>query len=94
MQQQLFRFCTTNETNGSIPSNYPVLKEASNEVITTTSPSQRSAATTIFSEDFDGGIGDFTVYTDPDHQFHGNTTVGHVGQYQTATHQLPLETDG
>ena len=73
------------KTNGSIPSNYPVLKEASNEVIRTTSPAQRSAATTIFSEDFDGGVGQFTVNTDAGSPVSWqHTTVGHVGQYQTA----------
>ena len=73
------------KTNGSIPSNYPVLKEASNEVIRTTSPAQRSAATTIFSEDVDGGVGQFTVNTDAGSPVSWqHTTVGHVGQYQTA----------
>ena len=83
------------KTNGSIPSNYPVLKEASNEVITTTSPSQRSAATTIFSEDFDGGVGQFTVYTDPGSPVSWeHTTVGHVGQYQTAALQSTTAGNG
>ena len=83
------------KTNGSIPSNYPVLKEASNEVNTTTSPSQRSAATTIFSEDFDGGVGQFTVYTDPGSPVSWeHTTVGHVGQYQTAALQSTTAGNG
>ena len=41
------------KTNGNYPSNIPVLKEASQDVLKPTIPTLRSAANTIFSEDFD-----------------------------------------
>ena len=70
------------KTNGYLPSNVPILKEASNEILKPTTPSFRSAATTIFSEDFSGGAGQFTIFTDPGSPVTWeHTTVGMVGAY-------------
>ena len=75
-------YCATIKTNGYLPSNAPILKEASYEIVKPITPSLRSAATTIFSEDFDGGVGQFTINTDPGSPVSWeHTTVGMVGAY-------------
>ena len=83
------------KTNGNFPSNTPVLKEASNDVLKPTSPSLRSAANTIFSEDFDGGVNQFTIYTDAGSPVNWeHTTVGMVGAYPSPALQSTSAANG
>ena len=83
------------KTNGNFPSNTPVLKEASNDVLKPTSPSLRSAANTIFSEDFDGGVNQFTIYTDAGSPVSWeHTTVGMVGAYPSPALESTTASNG
>lgn len=83
------------KTNGNYPSNIPVLKEASHDVLKPTIPALRSAANTIFSEDFDGGSGQFTIYTDPGSPVNWeHTTVGMVGAYPSPALQSTTAGNG
>ena len=83
------------KTNGYLPSNAPILKEASNEIVKPITPSLRSAATTIFSEDFDGGAGQFTIFTDPGSPVSWeHTTVGMVGAYPSPALQSTTAGNG
>lgn len=83
------------KTNGNLPLNAPVLKEASQEVLTPATPSLRAAPTTIFSEDFDGGQGQFTIYTDAGSPVAWeHTTVGMVGAYPSPALQSTSAANG
>ena len=83
------------KTNGNFPSNIPVLKEASKDVLKPITPALRSAANTIFSEDFDGGSGQFTIYTDPGSPVNWeHTTVGMVGAYPSPALQSTTAGNG
>ena len=83
------------KTNGNFPSNAPILKEASQEIFKPTTPSIRSAANTIFSEDFDGGAGQFTIYTDAGSPVNWeHTTVGMVGAYPSPALQSTTAGNG
>jgi len=82
------------KTNTNIPSaNY--LKEASFKATNNNDNILRSSANNIFTEDFNGGTGQFTINTDPGSPvFWEHTTTGHVGQYPSQSLESTTSANG